>query len=554
MIPWETIQSLILVQGILGQASMRIRATMLSTPMEVCAGCRQKHHMNQSMTKNLASQAVERAFQKVVWRRKFKAFLITSTATFAVIFMFWSMSVEGFVSQSRIRLSIQNQARLPEHDFKNHVARQWAQQLSDGQLDEQLEALAANVELKDPVMNGKNFDRVRQSLAYEIVSDPDLQHLDIYLTYQGTGSQAELQLINQLSEKIATRVATIGAELEQGASRLIEEQLEVQDSQRDNIARVQRLVAKLDADITEVRSAATELTQLNPESIVRRPVENYEHNFDGQESWSAIGLDDRRPRVSLLRQKLNALTDKRKQLLENQGADASLAWIEIEIEEVRLQLHELDRLHDEVEPSRASSPAFQNVAHRTQQDSMERIKVAVDSIDVISLKSTVAQLQQDLESQQQLMSHRQHADGESTNAVFPVLVENVTHALAKPVGGLPRAATLLGFFLLSVVVGSVVSWGYSPLKEDRGFADLAEIEKKLKLPVISKLMRKSGDDIAEDLPLCNLVMEMARLALLVILLLVVFGLVFDPSVRELFVENPLCGVARIMWNVLGKQV
>ncbi len=544
---------IILVQGILGQASMRIRATMLSALMEVRRMPAETSHESKH-DKEFGQSSSRKGVSESHLATKIQS-----------VFDHVHRDVCGdfhvLVDVDRgVRCPVENppvnskSGSLPRERFQKSCCAQWEQQLSDAQLDEQIEALAANIELNDPIMNGKNFERVRQSLAYEMVSDPDLQHVDIYLTCQGTGSQAELQLVNQLSEKIATRFATIGTDLEQGASRLVEEQLELQDSQRDNIERMQRLVAKLDADITEVRSAATELAQLNSESIVRRPVETYEQSWDSQESWSAAGPDDKRPQVSLLRQKLNALTDKREQLLENQGGDASIAWTEIEIEEVRLQLHELDGRRDEVEPMRASSPAFQNVAHRKQQNSMARIKDAVDSIDVISLKSTVAQLQQDLESQQQLVSQRQHAHGAATNAVFPVLVENVTHALAKPAGGLPRATTLLGFVLLSMVVGSVVSWGYLPLKEDRGFADVVEIEKKLKLPVISKLMRKSGDDIAEDLPLCNLVMDLARLALLVILLLVVFGLVFDPSVRELFAENPLYGVARIMWNVLGKQV
>ena len=184
---------------------------------------------------------------------------------------------------------------------------------------------------------------------------------------------------------------------------------------------------------------------------------------------------------------------------------------------------------------------------------MARIKDAIDSIDVISLKSTVAQLKQDFVSQKQLISQQRLASGSGSNGlVFPVLVENVTQARAKPLGGLPSATTVLGFFLLSVLAGSVVAWGYSPLKEDRGFVNSEEIEKKLKLPVISQLIRKSGDDAEEDLPLSNLVMELARLALLVVLLIVVFGLVFDPSVRETFTENPLYGIARIMWNLLGK--
>lgn len=455
--------------------------------------------MNQNMKHKLASRAVNAKLQKVVRRRQFKAFLITSTAIYALGFLFWSMSVEGFVSQSQIRLSVADQASFPAETFTDHVARQWEQQLSDNQLDQQIESLAETIELKDPVMLGKNYDRVRKSLDYRIVRSADNLHYDVYLTYQGYGSEAELGLINRLSDSIATRFATISLGDENDASHWVEQQLKLQDSQQESLDRIQWLVSQLDADITEVRSVTEELAQVDKGAIAWLPVANSENNWDGQQTWPEAP-----PRNS-------------------------------------------------AEPNRGSTSEFQNVSHRSEQSSVARIKDAIDSIDVISLKSTVAQLDQTFESQRRLVSAQRLASGVGSNGfVSPVRVVDVTRARAKPLGGLPSSSTALGFLLLSMLAGSVVVWNYSPLTEDRGFVDSQEIERKLMLPVISTLIRKSGNGAEGDLPLGNLVTELGRLALLVVLLIIIFGLVFDPSARATFADNPVNGMARIIWNLLGK--
>ena len=104
----------------------------------------------------------------------------------------------------------------------------------------------------------------------------------------------------------------------------------------------------------------------------------------------------------------------------------------------------------------------------------------------------------------------------------------------------------------ALLVGSVVAWGYRPLEEDKGFRNAHEIESHLKVPVVSRLIRPSETNNEEEVPFFNLIVQLARYTLLAILLVVACALLFSTSCRETFVADPLTGLSKIMWMLLGK--
>lgn len=495
----------------------------------------------------------------VVLKRKFSAFLITSAAMFCLTLLFWSMSVTGFVSQSRVRLKLTDQAELSSPELKRQISTLWHQQLSDDQLDFQISDVATLIELKHPVLLGRNFERVRQSLACDIFEYEDGHFIDVCPTYEGDGSEAEMEFVNRIAEQMAIQFAGAPALSGSQTANLFAERVRLETAQAENYKRVSWLVNQIDQDLNNVRRVTEEITTLDMHSFAQLPpMRGDSTELPSSKSNQLDNVTKQNSQAALLQQKLRGLLEKKTELLDYPDSVELVEQLQSQIGEVRSQLVELnddwptDTRRREDDPVNGANSSFMTVSHPKRRTSaLDSVSDALNSIDVISLRSTLMQMKDAFEHQNQLTLDMMTNDPGAGNDVFPVIVQSVKPAKARPMGGLPGAGTILSLLMLSGLIGSVVAWGYSPLLEDQGFRNRQEIENQLGLPVVSQLVRNSGKS-EEEIPICNLVLQLARILLLAITLIVICGLLFSPTIRESFVDNPFNGFCRMIWNLIGK--
>ncbi len=492
---------------------------------------------------------------KAVLRKKTLAFVVTCSATFLLTCTFLSMSVKSFLSESTLRLAVAVPLHSDEAMIEAHVADAWKQQLSDDRLANQINHLSRNMPLKHPVMLGQNFQRLRKSFDCAVVVNRDANMLNVRLTMEGDGSSAETALVSRLAHQLADDVSAIFLEPEESSDEsLARSAIELKTLQDESLETVERLAEQIELDVEEVRIALSEL-----ETAVDGA------NQNSSNTWARTTDRVTEARKSLLIQKLNSLVESRHALLNDPISAEEANQLEKEIAVVRL---DIDSLEDQQTSNHSTLQVIQNPMAISDSDpspfrnasfskktptQYDRLNSALDSIDTISLKSKIVEIKQAFVEQNELQSKQLESMKLASSKRKPAfVVRNVTESRSRPAGGSPSGLMVLSIAALSLLVGSVVAWGYMPLQDDSGFESADQVSAALNLPVLGSLERTVVEEGDEDLPLSNLVVQLARIVLLCILVIIAVGLIVSPSIRSSFVENPFHGLSQIMWNLLGK--
>ncbi len=494
---------------------------------------------------------------KAVLRKKTLAFVVTCSATFLLTCTFLSMSVKSFLSESTLRLAVAVPLHSDEAMIEAHVAEVWKQQLSDDRLANQINHLSRNMPLKHPVMLGQNFQRLRKSFDCAVVANRDANMINVRLTMEGDGSSAETALVNRLAHQLADDVSAIFLEPEESSDEsLARSAIELKTLQDESLETVERLAEQIELDVEEVRVALSEL----------ETAADGANQQNSSNTWARTTDRVTEARKSLLIQKLNSLIESRHKLLNDPISAEEANQLEKEIAVVRL---DIDSLEDQQTFNNSTLQVIQNPMAVSDSDpspfrnasfskktptQYDRLNSALDSIDTISLKSKIVEIKQAFVEQNELQSKQLESMKLASSKRKPAfVVRNVTESRSRPAGGSPSGLMVLSIAVLSLLVGSVVAWGYMPLQDDSGFESADQVSAALNLPVLGSLERRTvveeGD---EDLPLSNLVVQLARIVLLCILVIIAVGLIVSPSIRSSFVENPFHGLSQIIWNLLGK--
>lgn len=480
--------------------------------------------------------SVNEKFELVVLRRKLKAFLIASLATFSLLTVFWSMSVRGFISQTVVQLKVADTSEFSADNCQETIDNFWRQQISDYQLGRQIEELSKSMEVKHPVMLGRNFEGLRSALKVEMDPEAGRETINLKVSFTGEGSAEETQLVNQIADSLATKFSRAPVrDAGPNDSILAQRRNDLEVAQTENLERLTWLVEQIDSDLTQVRAQADSFGNVDAQEIVGLP----ELGEQNQSPFRTAGHRVSNSQMSLLQQKLNALREKLADVPSYAPAE-ELESIQKEIDNVTSQLG-----------SASNQGAVQSVGFRSRSKSAaELLRDTVDGIDLTTLKSTISEMRETNNFQQETYDKLANRINES-NASLPVVVHGVKPTGLIPLGDM-NTQTMMMMLFTALIVGSVVAWGYQPLSEDRGFTNKDDLESKLKIPVVSQLVRRTDDSQEEEVPLCNLIVQLARYTLLALSIVVALSILGSESLRETFVADPLTGLSRIMWMLLGK--
>ncbi len=464
---------------------------------------------------------------QIYWSRKVKAFFFAGGATFALLAVFWALSVRGFVAHSTVRLAITD-PNISLEDVDAQVHQFWKTQTGDTGLSNNVQQVSSVVNVQNPSMIGHKLERLRNQLGYRIDRDPLNRYVDIRLALSGSKDIGDTTLVQNIADNIASGFASLASGSSSGSDLQA-----LHDLQLEKLDRAGWLIAQIEQDIDGVHFALTGSDRSDAQDHLPGFVRTPDPEAD-------------------LERKLNALMNEldAMQFSATPPTDPELVDLKLQIDSARRQLVSLrgsGELPDEPLVADDSSP-FMTASHRNSTSSTvdtDEVGRTVDSIDINSLKSTIDEIRLSLKS-------NEGSDG--LHSVSPFYVKGVQAAQLIPACGLPSPGNVLTLFLISGLVGTAIAWRFEPMKEDVGFSSVKEIGDKLKLPVISTLNRKSEErEFEPDMtPVSNLVLQLAKFFLLTIIVTVVVAMVVSPQIRAAFWESPFNGLARIVWFLTGK--
>ena len=409
--------------------------------------------------------------------------------------------------------------------------------------------------------------------------------MKVKIVFEGDGSPEESALVNQIAHRFAKDVAQLRLANDPADLILVAENArQLEKTQRQNLATAHRLVNNLGQEVGEARMAVRSF-ESDADQAAR---DQQDMILDLKNQMDLVMSQTRTPRCEDVSQETYAATrtelNEEMEALRERERVASELENEVELElvrkaksEVLMQLAELD---DEWKSADApsldgdqnfspgpldepplppldedwSDSIFSSVSNIRPLPRLDRVNDALNRIDVIGLKSTIAQVEQTAAKRNK--AHDEEISVYREVALRPGLafiVEGVNTLESKPMGGMPPGSTLLSILIFSLIFGSVVALNYEPKLETAGFASESELAQVTGIPVLVSVDSKSDPSELDDtVPIANLIVYLAKLTLLAVLVVIAAGLAFSDEARTAFASNPFYGLSKIMWNLLGK--
>ncbi len=266
----------------------------------------------------------------------------------------------------------------------------------------------------------------------------------------------------------------------------------------------------------------------------------------------------RRPSKSTLNKSIESLA----QLQTQQARSFDLAkWIVDQIEDdlksVKISLARMGDggagLANDPDAANANGSQFQFASSRKVIGDTGELQATIESIDLNSLREVLAEMQQRLDVQKNLIN-AQPPVSSNTLSAGQFLVGQPNRILTRPLDASPGS---LGFFLVgltSVIVGSIVALNFQPF-ECRGFENARSVGRVLGIPVVAQILAETTSENSEPkkrhVPWANRVSAIASLLLFGIFVVVAGFVLINPEVREAFYENPLFGCVQIIRMFAG---
>ena len=135
-------------------------------------------------------------------RRRWMAFLITSTAVFVLLCSMWPLSVRGF--RSSAALAIDPSVQKSDEQLEAELTEAVLAETSDSQLQAVIDKIEKSGNVRSERIQYRDFQNIRESIRIGLFDDNASRRFQI--AYEGDGGSDERQLVDILTLRVAGRL------------------------------------------------------------------------------------------------------------------------------------------------------------------------------------------------------------------------------------------------------------------------------------------------------------------------------------------------------------
>ena len=482
--------------------------------------------------------------RRAEWKRRLKAFAVASFASFLMLNLLWSVSTSRYLAKNRIGLGKIDTGLGSSQDNQEAIEEVVASVWQQGTTHEELREHLLRLKGLDPKDEETQVDteQVLQAINYQLVEKSGRYQL--LLTLDGSGSVVERRLIDRIGIKMASRLAVLPIEKFMLAQERFSNQPDL----------VSRFASRLKTPIQAVRNAAAQAnvlaSQLSEAQSENELTKQVQFSRSQQNQMEVASLESQ---LAQLQQRQAELNGQRERL---SGLPESEPRIQVLTRELLGVADLIARLDTQIalkksKLEREPSP-FRNASFRTKSVNsvaLSNERQAIDLADSLSRLDRELVRLQNQSSESSLVAERP-----AESLPVPVFVSSFDRARIVPRDGVHFLGPFLLLCMVSGLIGSVIAWKYRPLIDDIGFESRQQISETLRVPIVAEFKQSENQeaDPPEELPWPNLCVKAAELIVLTALAMIACMILFSPSIRASFAENPMHGLAEIMWKIQGK--
>ena len=491
----------------------------------------------------LPSKKLNASHLENIWlKRKVYAFVVTSFALFSVLVLSWSVNVRTMRVDNDMRFRLDDTSEMGVQRFKGTLLDAMRHATSDSHLVDRIAELREQQVLDSPQLGRSDLDAIRSKIqVFTKVNEGDGE-ASVKLSFYGNGSEGERQFVRRLSEDVLSYLR-----LTDGIPQLDGAIADVASHLKDHAASQDRFSSSLKSMINDVENRISTI-----DSRMRNVWQS--NQAPAAETLEASNLRSRQ-------HELDRLETQRDELLLTFNADAgALQRLNQQIDGVR---REIEQLQSRVTTFGSSNRArFQNASFiknehvnsvgTVEVELLSELSRDIGSIQFSSLVSSFDKidrhrrdnLRAPIEFLDELSGHLSMSTGmdPSVSLLAPGKVRTT------PVGGKPAGAQIVFLTFLAIAFGSIVVWHLNPKEQDRGFADVETMSKTLGVPVVDQFPLKSPRELAHQISMPVRLVKICEGVALVMLFVVVISCLLNSEIRTAMLENPLEGLARIVWH------
>lgn len=478
-----------------------------------------------------------------IWlKRKVYAFVVTSFALFSVLVLSWSVNVRAMRVDNDMRFRLDDTSELGVQRFKGALLDAMRHATSDTHLVDRIAELRDQQVLDSPQLGRSDLDAIRSKIQVFTRVNEGESEANVKLSFYGNGSEGERQFVRRLCEDVLSYLR-----LTDGVPKLDEAIADVASHLKNHTASQDRFSSSLKSMINDVESRISTI-----DSRMRNVWQNNQPPV--AETLEASNLRARQ-------HELERLETQRDDLQMTFNADAGALYrLTQKIDGLR---REIEQLQSGVTQFGTSNGArFQNASFiknehvksfgSVEAELLSELSRDIGSIQFSNLVSSFDKIDQhrrdNLRAPIEFLDELSGHLSMSTELEPSVSLVAPGRVRTSPVGGKPAGAQIVFLSFLAIAFGSIVVWHLNPKEQDRGFADPETMSKTLGVPVIDQFPLKSPRELAHQVSMPVRLVKICEGVALIMLVVVVISCLLSSEIRTAMLENPLEGLARIVWH------
>ena len=488
--------------------------------------------------------------RRAEWKRRLKAFVIASSASFLLLNLIWSISTSQYLAKNRIglgKIEVGNSAADQQEAIEKVVAQAWEQGTTHEAIRDHLLRMKG-LDPRDESNPELDTQRVQDAISYQLVKTNG--SFQLQLSLEGTGSVIERRLIDRIGIKMASRLAILPIE----NMMVAQEKFAKEPSLMGQLAqRLKTPISALQGATRQAEDLASRLGSLQTNRSRETQAESL------QQQQAAMVVATLKNQLSDLQYRQNQLESRKREL---NGLPESEPRNQVIIRELLQVADDRERVENQlaIEQSkvRSSSP-FRNASFSKSSSLADPVTElpggeTLTREQATQLAQTLGQLDQEMVRLQSQVNEQARQSKDLGMSSVPVFVSSFEKARVVPRNGVHFLGPFLLLCMVSGLVGSVIAWKYKPLVEDVGFDNRQQILDLLRVPIVAELKQADADEPVQrpELPWSNVCVKASELIVLTALAMIACMMLFSPSIRASFAENPMHGLSEIMWKIQGK--
>lgn len=436
-----------------------------------------------------------------------------------------------------MRFQLQESDEGSEAQFKSALLAAMQEMTTDRQLVQRIAELRDTNQLDSPHLSKTDLDTIRSKI--QVFTKVESGEANVKVSFFGYGSEGEQLFVKSLCEDVL-RYLRPSHNLSEVSSAISE----VSNHLKEHVGNHDRFSNSLKTMVQDVeeRIAHVDSRMRNVWESSSQPV-----------SETLVDTDLRH-----YQEELERLKAKKDRHLVNRDADSRL------LQQLDEQIGYLDQKVRQLDAQRSEYGFTQNTAFRNasfvknrtggtlESELLSELSRDLGSIQIVNLVSTIDQIDSNrrgsLKAPIEYLDRVSESLPNSTSEVPLISLIGPGEIASKPMVSKPSNGQILMLAFLSIGFGSIVAWRLNPRDLDRGFADVASVEKSLGVPVVSQFQLQSRRNKENHIPISIRLTKICEVVAVVILALLVISCLLGPEIRTAMLENPLEGLARIVWH------